>query len=109
MSSILDELVSRVEADTSSWLRKNYKQRFTIGHPADYIMPPIKYCLYAVKENMLQSGDTSIDNFIQSFKFCMTDIVSAISRASGFIVEEEIPRVRSELSGKAKPVEAKAK
>lgn len=99
--------MNKSKTELEGWLKKNYRQRFSVGHPANYIMPPIEYCLYAVKENMQMSGNTSITEFINSFKFCMTDIVSAISKAAAYLADEYIPSLAKELSG-AKKVEATA-
>ena len=92
MSTVIDDLVGKIRTNANTWLKKNYKQRFSFGHPADYIMPPIDYCLNAVSETMRQSGSTSVTDFVNSFKFCMTDIVSAISRTVGYITDELIPQ-----------------
>ena len=107
MSTVLDELVNKASDFLDSYLRKNYKQRFSFGHPAAYIKPPIEYCLYAVREDLSRSGDLDPNDFLRQFKFCMTDITSAIARTAAE-TEKFIESYAAQLKSSKKPAEAQA-
>jgi len=104
MSTVLDELVNKTNDFLDSYLRKNYKQRFSFGHPAAYIKPPIEYCLNAVREDLSRSGDLDPNDFLRQFRFCMTDITSAIARTAAE-TEKFIESYASQLKGGGKKAE----
>ena len=103
----MDELVNKANEFLDSFLRKNYRQRFSFGHPAAYIKPPIEYCLYAVREDLSRSGDLDPNDFLRQFRFCMTDITSAIAKTAAE-TEKFIESYISQLKSGKKAEEAQA-
>ena len=103
----MDELVNKANEFLDSFLRKNYRQRFSFGHPAAYIKPPIEYCLNAVREDLSRSGDLDPSDFLRQFRFCMTDITSAIARTAAE-TEKFIESYISQLKSGKKAEEAQA-
>lgn len=96
-SADLEEFVNRLEREVDSYLRANLRQRFSVGHPADFIMPVVRYCLHAVKETL--SGEPSIDSkdFAAYVKLCLADMIRTIARISEILGRDIIPRVVREL------------
>ena len=103
----MDELVNKANEFLDSFLRKNYRQRFSFGHPAAYIKPPIEYCLYAVREDLSRSGDLDPNDFLRQFRICMTDITSAIARTAAE-TEKFIESYISQLKSGKKAEETQA-
>jgi hypothetical protein len=93
----LEEFVSRLEREVESYLKSNLRQRFSIGHPGDFIMPVIKYCLHAVKETL--SGDASIDpkSFSAYVRLCIADIIRVLARTAEILDRDIIPRVARDI------------
>ncbi len=103
MSQVLDEVtiddfVSRLERRTEEYLRKNLVQRFSIGHPSEFIMPIFRYCLHAVREVLKNSNvKPTLQDFLTQLQFCIHDMTNVIARTLSKIVDEYAPHLYEEL------------
>jgi len=104
MSQVLDEVtlddfVNRLERRVEGYLRKNLVQRFSVGHPADYIMPIFRYCLHAVGEVFKNSNvKPTLRDFIVQLQFCIHDMTNVIAKTLSKIVDEFAPEIYEEYS-----------
>lgn len=93
----LDAFAKAIEEKTYRWLKEHSVMRFGVGHPADFIMPVFKYCIYAVTEEMRDERTSSVDVFKTRLKYCISDVIAKISMVLDRIERHIIPEAVEEL------------